>query len=146
MASSSTYAFFYCHYAFQKFPFFCVTLCVLHALQNATLSISVNKIFFLDFFNFCWVFQKFPFFCVTLYFFLALNGLQNNRFLLVLQYYLLETFDATFPSLFVFYCNYCYPKILRPSITYHLILSSSFTIFIFKITLQKFVILSFIIF
>ena len=36
MASSSTYAFFHCHYAFQKFPFFCVTLCVLHALQNAT--------------------------------------------------------------------------------------------------------------
>ena len=25
------------------------------------------KLFFLDFFNFCWVFQKFPFFCVTLY-------------------------------------------------------------------------------
>ena len=36
MASSSTYAFFHCHYAFQNFPFFCVTLCVLHALQNAT--------------------------------------------------------------------------------------------------------------
>ena len=36
MASSSTYAFFHCHYAFQKFPYFCVTLCVLHALQNAT--------------------------------------------------------------------------------------------------------------
>ena len=36
MASSSTYAFFHCHYEFQKFPFFCVTLCVLHALQNAT--------------------------------------------------------------------------------------------------------------
>ena len=36
MASSSTYAFFHCHYAFQKFPFFCVTLCVLHALQNVT--------------------------------------------------------------------------------------------------------------
>jgi len=34
MAFSSTYAFFHCHYAFQKFPFFCVTLCVLHALQN----------------------------------------------------------------------------------------------------------------
>ena len=54
MASSSTYAFFHCHYAFQKFPFFCVTLCVLHALQNATEShsaerathtISVNKFF-----------------------------------------------------------------------------------------------------
>ena len=28
MASSSTYAFFHCHYAFQNFPFFCVTLCV----------------------------------------------------------------------------------------------------------------------
>ena len=42
MASSSTYAFFHCHYAFQKFPFFCVTLCVLHALQNATLSHSIN--------------------------------------------------------------------------------------------------------
>ena len=40
MASSSTYAFFHCHYAFQKFPFFCVTLCVLHALQNATESHS----------------------------------------------------------------------------------------------------------
>ena len=40
MASSSTYAFFHCHYAFQKFPFFCVTLCVLHALQNATESIN----------------------------------------------------------------------------------------------------------
>ena len=26
MASSSTYAYFHCHYAFQKFPFFCVTL------------------------------------------------------------------------------------------------------------------------
>jgi len=25
-------------------------------------SISVNKFFFLDIFNFCWVFQKFPFF------------------------------------------------------------------------------------
>jgi len=25
MASSSTYAFFHSHYAFQKFPFFCVT-------------------------------------------------------------------------------------------------------------------------
>ena len=35
MASSSTYAFFHCHYAFQKFSFFCVTLCLLHALQNA---------------------------------------------------------------------------------------------------------------
>jgi len=33
------YTFFHCHYAFQKFPFFCVTLCVLHALQNATLSL-----------------------------------------------------------------------------------------------------------
>ena len=42
MASSSTYAFFHCHYAFQKFPFFWVTLCVLHALQNATLSHSVS--------------------------------------------------------------------------------------------------------
>ena len=40
MASSPTYAFFHCHYAFQKFPFFCVTLCVLHALQNATESKS----------------------------------------------------------------------------------------------------------
>jgi len=36
MASSSTYTFFHCHYAFQKFPFFRVTLCVLHSLQNAT--------------------------------------------------------------------------------------------------------------
>ena len=36
MASSSMYAFFHCHNAFQKFPFFCVTLCVLYALQNAT--------------------------------------------------------------------------------------------------------------
>ena len=42
MASSSTYAFFHCHFAFQKFPFFCVTLCVLHALQNATESHSVE--------------------------------------------------------------------------------------------------------
>ena len=40
MASTSTYAFFHCHYAFQKFPFFCVTLCVLHAPQNAILSHS----------------------------------------------------------------------------------------------------------
>jgi hypothetical protein len=30
-------------------------------------SISVNKIFLLDFYNFCWVFQKIPFCCVTLY-------------------------------------------------------------------------------
>ena len=42
MASSSTYAFFHCHHAFQKFPFFCVTLCVLHALQNATESHSAE--------------------------------------------------------------------------------------------------------
>ena len=42
MASSSTYAFFHCHYAFQKFPFFCVTLCVFHALQNATPSHSAE--------------------------------------------------------------------------------------------------------
>ena len=42
MASSSTYAFFHCHYSFQKFPFFCVTLYVLHALQNATLSHSAE--------------------------------------------------------------------------------------------------------
>ena len=42
MASSSTYAFFHCHYAFQKFPFFCVTLCVLHALQNAKESYSAQ--------------------------------------------------------------------------------------------------------
>ena len=42
MASSYTYAFFHCHYAFQKFPFFFVTLCVLHALQNATESHSVE--------------------------------------------------------------------------------------------------------
>ena len=34
MASSSTYAFFHCHYAFQKFPFFCV--------QNATESHSAE--------------------------------------------------------------------------------------------------------
>ena len=67
--ASSAYAFFHCHYAFQKFPFFCVTLCVLHALQNATLSHSAEHatnfcqyFFFFDFFNFCWVFQKFPFF------------------------------------------------------------------------------------
>ena len=26
MASSSKYAFFHCHYEFQKFPIFCVTL------------------------------------------------------------------------------------------------------------------------
>ena len=42
-ASSSTYAFFHCHYAFQKFPFVCVTLCVLHALQNATPSHSAEN-------------------------------------------------------------------------------------------------------
>ena len=42
MASSSKVAFFHCHYAFQKFPFFCVTLCVLHALQNATLLYSAE--------------------------------------------------------------------------------------------------------
>ena len=42
MASSSTYAFYHYHYAFQKFPFFCVTLCVLHALQNATESHSAE--------------------------------------------------------------------------------------------------------
>ena len=42
MASSSTYAFFHRHYAFQKFPFFCVTLCVSHALQNATESHSAE--------------------------------------------------------------------------------------------------------
>ena len=42
MASSFTYAFFHCHYAFQKFPFFWVTLCVLHALQNATPSHSAE--------------------------------------------------------------------------------------------------------
>ena len=35
MASSSTYAFFHCHYAFQKFPFFC-------SLQNATESHSAE--------------------------------------------------------------------------------------------------------
>ena len=40
MASSSTYTFFHCHYAFQKFQFFCVTLCVLHALQNACPSMA----------------------------------------------------------------------------------------------------------
>ena len=33
---------FHCHYAFQNFQFFCVTLCVLHALQNATLSHSAE--------------------------------------------------------------------------------------------------------
>ena len=42
MASSSTYAFFHCHYAFQKLSFFCVALCVLHALQNATESHSAE--------------------------------------------------------------------------------------------------------
>jgi len=42
MAPSSTYAFFHYHYAFQNFPFFCVTLCVLHALRNATLSHSAE--------------------------------------------------------------------------------------------------------
>ena len=34
--TSCRYAFFHCHYAFQKFPFFCVTLCVLHALMQHT--------------------------------------------------------------------------------------------------------------
>ena len=42
MASSYTYAFFHCYYGFQNFPFFCVTLCVLHALQNATPSHSAE--------------------------------------------------------------------------------------------------------
>jgi len=42
MASSSTYAFFHCRYAFQKFPFLCVILYVLHALQNVTLSHSAE--------------------------------------------------------------------------------------------------------
>ena len=32
----------HCHYTFQKFPLFCVTLCVLHALQNATESHSAE--------------------------------------------------------------------------------------------------------
>ena len=37
MASSSTYAFFHCHYAFQKFPFFCVTLQKeSHSAEHAT--------------------------------------------------------------------------------------------------------------
>ena len=44
MASSSMCVFFHCHYAFQNFPFFCVTLCVLHALQNATLSHSADHL------------------------------------------------------------------------------------------------------
>ena len=75
ITSSSTYAFFHCHYAFKNFPFFCVTLCVLHALQNATLCLkwqvllvqflSIN--FFLGFLQFCWVFEKFRSFCVTPY-------------------------------------------------------------------------------
>ena len=30
MASSSTYAFFHCHYAFQKFPFFCILQSMQH--------------------------------------------------------------------------------------------------------------------
>ena len=47
MAFSSTYAFFHCHYAFQKFPFFCVTLRVLHALQNAALSHSAEHATFI---------------------------------------------------------------------------------------------------
>ena len=34
MALSFTYAFFHRHYAFQKFPFFCVTLCVLHTQSD----------------------------------------------------------------------------------------------------------------
>jgi len=42
MASSSAYAFFHCHYAFQRFLFFCVNLCVLHALKNATESHSAE--------------------------------------------------------------------------------------------------------
>jgi hypothetical protein len=78
---SSTYAFFHCHYAFQKFPFFCVTLCVacsaecdrvafgLLSLKTQVVMVQFLSIifFFLDFFNFCWVILKFPFFCVTLY-------------------------------------------------------------------------------
>ena len=43
MTPSSTYAFFHCHYAVQKFPFFSVILCVLHALQNATPSHSAER-------------------------------------------------------------------------------------------------------
>ena len=57
MAPSSTFAFFHCHYAFQKFPFFCVTLCVLRALQNATLSLKrqVVMVQFLSINFFSWL-------------------------------------------------------------------------------------------
>ena len=51
MASSSTYALFHCHYAFQKFPFFCVTLCVFLWI-----------IFFLGFLQFFGGFSKVPVF------------------------------------------------------------------------------------
>ena len=85
MASSSTYAFFHCHYAFQKFPLFCVILCVLHALQNATEShsASFNGSISVNIFNgsisvnifFSWIssifvgfFRISRFFYVTLYF------------------------------------------------------------------------------
>jgi len=45
MASSSTYAFFHCHYAFQKFPFFYVTLCVCCILQRFLNRESCRKLF-----------------------------------------------------------------------------------------------------
>ena len=76
MASSSTYAFFHCHYTFQKFPLFCVTLCVLHALQNATLSLKRQVVMFqfLSIIFFSWIssifvgfFKSSRFFCVILY-------------------------------------------------------------------------------
>ena len=80
MVSSSMYAFFHCHYAFQKFPFFCIILCVLHALQNATLSHSaehatpVVMVQFLSINFFSWIssifvgfFKRFRFFVSPCY-------------------------------------------------------------------------------
>ena len=92
MASSSTYAFFHCHYEFQKFPFCCVTLCVLHALQNATLSHSaelkrqvlmvqfLSIFFFLGLLQFLLVFQTFPFFlCHSVRYRMFLRGLDGAK-------------------------------------------------------------------
>ena len=90
MASSSTYAFFHCHYAFQKFPFFCVTLCVLHALQNATL------------FHCHYAFQNFPFFWVTL---CVLHALQNATESLKRQVVMVQFLSIFF---FLNFLNFCW--------------------------------------
>ena len=86
MASSSTYAFFHCHYAFQKFPFFCVIWCgggrhlqnvIFKHWQFGLLSLkrqvvmvqflSIN--FFLGFLQFLLGFSKVPvfFWCHSVY-------------------------------------------------------------------------------